>query len=224
MKTKIIWTMLSLIMVTGGYSAEGPKIVRQHFRVIEPGGRVSQRTDLVFLGPVEGMVTLWQSASGERYVFRSSQVYQQSTLNFGIRNLETKEELAGRFLLPYSGGTLAEAKAQARSLPESAYEGVPFTITVGHFRATAPIEHWHEASSSQRAELRRHVPEPFAHSMKRNTTIAAASGSPAARMVCDFLLDAVSEGAVCHPDKSITVEQTNPDCTFDAKFGYPCQE
>ena len=225
---RMIWGILTLIVATTAAAAEPVVtsiLLRVHCRGADASGRTFEWTELAYGGDVDGVVTLWKSPAGERFIFRMSEVYARSLTTFSIASVNTKEFLYGSFPLPYGGKTPAEAKANREKLPPDAYVGVPFTLSTRGYHATAPIAQWHVPDGqSVRAELRRHLTADFIRGMRENLIVASSFGSPGARAACDFLLDAAADGAVCRHDAKLKIDRAGEDCAFDAEFGYPCAQ
>jgi len=198
-----------------------PRLMRQHFQIIA-NGHTYEMTELVSQAPDRSdLITLFEAIGGQRYVFIYDENIGSSRTTFELRNLDRNLFLRGSYVLPYSGATPDEARAaRARLTPQQFV--VPFTIETNGFTDTERIDHWHDSEGvAHRNQLAQHINGDLMRSMQ-TIGIAFQAGSPAASSFCRYLGTIVTPGQACRRDRDLNVVPTKDDCSFDARFGYPC--
>ena len=199
-----------------------PRIVRQHFQVIGKNGHTYSMTELMSQAADQNsFITLFEGDGGQRYVFTYNDNAGNSRTTIEVRNLDRNLFVRGWYLLPYSGTTIAEARAaRARLKPDQFV--VPFTIETNGFTSTERIDRWHNGDgAAHRSQLVQHLNGDLMRSLQ-SIGVAYGAGSPAVATFCRYVESILAPAQSCRRDRELSVEPAADDCAFDARFGYPC--
>jgi hypothetical protein len=221
MRTKLLLILL-LAASTLATAQTRPSLLRQHFQIAAQNGQTYGMTELVSQAADQSsFITLFEGDGGQRYVFTYNDNSGDSKTTIEVRNLDRNLFVRGWYLLPYSGTTVAEARAaRARLKPEQFV--VPFTIETNGFTSTERIDRWHNGDgAAHRSQLVQHVNGDLMRSLQ-SISVAYGAGSPAVSTFCRYVESILAPAQLCRRDRELSVEPTADDCTFDARFGYPC--
>lgn len=220
-RTKLLFAFL-FTASTIASAQTAPGLMRQHFQVIGKNGHTYSMTELVSQAADQNsFITLFEGDGGQRYVFTYNDNARNSRTTIEVRNLDRNLFVRGWYVLPYSGATVAEARAaRARLKPDQFI--VPFTIETNGFSGTERIDRWHDGDgAAHRSQLVQHVNGDLMRSLQA-IGVAYGAGSPAASTFCRYLESILGPAQSCRRDRELSVEPTADDCAFDARFGYPC--
>jgi hypothetical protein len=220
MRIQLSVALLLAISVSG--NAQTPQVMRQHFQVVAKNGHTYSMTELVSrTADQSSFITLFEGVGGQRYVFTFNDNAANSKTTIEVRNLDRKLFLRGWYVLPYSGTTVAEARA-ARARLKPAQFVVPFTIETNGFTVTEQIDRWHNGDGvAHRSQLVQRVNGDLMRSLQ-TIGVAYGAGSPAVSTFCRYVESLLAPAQSCGRDRELSVQPTADDCAFDARFGYPC--
>jgi hypothetical protein len=199
---------------------------RQHFEVIDNSEKPIVRYVVTHVFALHGStedrdVFLVRDANGDRLRFRITTDYLNQTKLREITDLDTKEFARTTAHMPYktaSRDTTVAAMRRERATGKPAPWPVEFTlngVTVEGLYESDPPEDWRDSRSMLRAA----ASSAFLERLERLRPLLGTK--PLSSMCAGMFRWFVYEES-CASDS--IVRPLQPDCAYDAEFGFPCSE
>ena len=172
--------------------------------------------------------TLWlvqDVLNGDRFILTKTLDFTSQELRYQIAFLGSKSAITAFFLLPFHARTRSDTlKAFHEMTPETFSKvDTEWTVDSGGFKITAHESEWKNNSLRGRewtSELRRVASPLLLEAIERmsGTLFATVELRGFAEAIAGHMLHRVN----CSETIGVSVVRLEPDCDFDAAFGYDC--
>lgn len=198
---------------------------RTHYVISDAAGAVLGRATIVprWTESWNRTVVTFESESGDRLLLENVTDYEARTTEWRIGDLRGDDWIALRIPLPFSGKTQSEAFAEADATRMQIFrlgrDELEFETKAGKWQGSEAA--WQgEGRVTLTRDLRRSISFELLETIERVADVVFAIGpAHGERLIFEYLL----YRPLCASDKVRAVEAV-PDCTFDARLGFPCSE
>ncbi|MCU1246230.1 MAG: hypothetical protein JWN02_2140 [Acidobacteria bacterium] len=210
-----------LLLASGlSYAKEG----RTHWKVINARGETYfVVTEIKQLDESEDHTLYLVTDGDDRLVIEMTQSYWQQKSIKEIRDLKSKAFIRMEYRYPYKSKTRSTTIAEAKSSPAKMHFDPEVTFAASGYARTAHESEWKAEPNARvwRSELRKSAdPMLIDHLERMRGTLFSAH--PQLRSVCDQLVSRFLYGEPCGKNGAGEIVEIQPDCFFDAEFGYSC--
>jgi hypothetical protein len=195
-------------------------LARVHGAVVAPSAKRTYFTELLFVGDVRAIITLWKGDDGHHYIFRDSENYLRKEGSISFSDLDTRRYLKVTWNLPVAGSTPVQVAEAMKRVTAETFALPNITVQTSSLKITAPVTP--SMKGDLRPALRRDLPPAFIKALVDVSVRSSTSASPAARPACEMLASLLVDDAVCNA-RGAAAMPLDDDCAFDAEFGYPCE-